>query len=190
MRRIFFYLMSTNYVPRPDAPPCMYSVVCMPFSLSHFYAMVVRNVVIRLLRPSGLRRLHDNFYSCCIARSSARPVPRSPSALAVHTVCVCIVCIMEEIGVGWNLATSYLLRKILQFLSLLCTRWPIWSRTSFCWHWNNSCALVQEVYIAAELLIWCQPTAFRDQMAHPVLWLNSGGDLARIGRRKVFMYRT
>ena len=36
---------------------------------------VVRNVVIRFLFPS-VRRLHDNFYSCCIARSSARP-PRS-----------------------------------------------------------------------------------------------------------------
>ena len=46
-----------------------------------------------------------------------------------------------------------------------CTGWSIWSRTHFCWHWNNSCTLV---CTTAKLLIWCQQPVFRDQMDHTV----------------------
>ena len=52
------------------------------------------------------------------------------------------------------------------------TERPVWSRTSFCWHWNKSCALVWEVYTVAELIISCQQTVFRDQnhqMDHPLV---------------------
>ena len=54
--------------------------------------------------------------------------------------------------------------------TILHTGWPIWSRTSVCWHQFQSSIPGKASYNKTQLQIWTPQKLVRDQMGHPVLW--------------------